>query len=203
MPRPKPTCVFELKNEGPQGLNIYVEPIALWFILPSQASMDIHLFGLDPVAMFVSGTSPEMVLPGISFWPAHGDYELFYDGKWKYQLIGMEEGAGDDLQNILGSPTAGSMSANELYGERGRGDLRTSSFQLLNESKTKISLVGGPNVPDRRLDPGEKIQIQLYGPENPITMRVSVEGDDINSIEFVPGPGHGGFDIIDVPKKNK
>jgi hypothetical protein len=73
------TCIFELLNDSQDVLFLYLEPEGSNFHLPPGKAVKVHLFGKElPIEM--KHSVDESGIRSISFWPAYGDFELFFEG---------------------------------------------------------------------------------------------------------------------------
>jgi hypothetical protein len=80
------SCSFEVKNDGPGELLLYLEPEGAEFLIPSQESVQVELIGADrPVVMNHSLDPRGRVC--ISLWPAEGTYQVLYKGKNVLDLL--------------------------------------------------------------------------------------------------------------------
>jgi hypothetical protein len=80
------TCVFDLLNDGPSEVFLYLEPEGAEFALPPGRSVQVQLFGNDrPIEMkHLSDTNGRRM---ISFWPVNGSFDLFFEGKSIWEQI--------------------------------------------------------------------------------------------------------------------
>jgi hypothetical protein len=75
-----PTSVFDLINDSPNEMLLYLEPEGLEFPLPPGKVMQVKIFGIDrPFEMKHSNEKNGQKT--ISFWPINGTFELFFEGK--------------------------------------------------------------------------------------------------------------------------
>jgi hypothetical protein len=80
------TCVFDILNDSPDELLLYLEPEGNEFRLPPGKAVQIRLYGSEhPIEMkHSSDTSGRST---VSFWPASGDFELFFEGKSVWEQL--------------------------------------------------------------------------------------------------------------------
>ena len=73
-------CVFDLLNDSPDELLLYLEPEGAEFRLPPGKVVQVRLFGDEhPIEMKHSADTSGRKT--ISFWPASGGFELFFEGR--------------------------------------------------------------------------------------------------------------------------
>jgi hypothetical protein len=201
----KPTCFFNLKNDSLSGFRIILEPLAFEFVLPALKTVEIHLFGLNPVGMEFWQPSAKNSMAGISLWPHHGDYEIFYENMWKHDLIGLKSWdsrkVAEDLQNTLGSPTVNRMSLSELYGDGSNSDMPTCMFKIENSGHKKMHLINGQEATVQILGVACEASVQLFGFEKPISMSYSFDKDGVSCISFFPDKGR--YTVNCQPKEAK
>ena len=80
------TCVFNLRNDSSDQLNLYLEPEGCGFRLPPGKVVEVRLFGQKhPVEMkySIDGSG----VRAVSFWPESGEFELFFDGKSVWEQL--------------------------------------------------------------------------------------------------------------------
>ena len=70
----------------------------------------------------------------------------------------------------------------------------TCVFDLVNDSPDELLLYLEPEGAEFRLAPGKKVQVRLFGNENPIEMKHSVDASGRKTVSF--WPASGGFDLI-------
>jgi hypothetical protein len=74
------TCVFDLANDSEDEMLLVLEPEGSKFCLPSGRVVEVHLFGgIRPIEIKYALDEKRRVL--VSFWPADGDFEIFFEGK--------------------------------------------------------------------------------------------------------------------------
>lgn len=81
-----PTCIFNLSNDGVDGLLLYLEPEGVEFCLPPGKTVEVRLFGHEhPVEM--QHAADESGVRTVSFWPSDGKFELFYEGRSVWEQL--------------------------------------------------------------------------------------------------------------------
>jgi len=78
--------VFDLLNDGRDELLLYLEPEGNEFRLPPGKAVQVRLFGdKHPIEMKHSADASGRRT--VSFWPASGGFELFFEGKSVWEQI--------------------------------------------------------------------------------------------------------------------
>lgn len=74
------TCIFDIFNDTPDELLLYLEPEGNEFRLPPSKAVQVRLFGHEhPIEMKHSSDASGRRM--VSFWPARGSFELFLTEK--------------------------------------------------------------------------------------------------------------------------
>ena len=80
------TCVFDILNDSPDELFLYLEPEGNEFRLPPGKKVQVCLFGsTHPIKMMHS--SDARGRRTVSFWPENGDFELFFEEKSVWEQL--------------------------------------------------------------------------------------------------------------------
>jgi hypothetical protein len=80
------TCIFDLQNDGPDELLLYLEPEGAEFRLPPSKAVQVRLFGDEhPIEMKHSADGSGRKT--VSFWPASGGFELYFEGRSVWEQI--------------------------------------------------------------------------------------------------------------------